>query len=382
MSNPSYFSDLIMQALSSDKRAIAFLLGAGCPLSVRSPGGTGPLIPDIAGLTSAVAKKIRGGPNGDAYDKLVNHFNEDGVVNPNIEQILTHIRALLTVVGNASVRDLDAPTLADLDSEVCANIVDLVSQELPNSKTPYNMLAHWVQSIKRQEPLSIFTTNYDTLVEQALERHHVPFFDGFTGSVRPFFDVASIENSVLPPEWTRVWKLHGSVNWSLLPDGTVVRADASGVGPRRLIYPSHLKYDQSRRMPYLALMDRLRSFFQKPASVLITAGYSFGDQHLNEMIGDGLRINSNAAVFALMYSKVDSYPAAIALAKRHSNLVLLCRDGCVAGKNRSEWSPLPPTSGTAGPMPQEFKLGDFSVLCEFLERSSGVDYPTHGAAHA
>ena len=54
-------STLLQQALAPDKMRIAFLLGAGCPVSVRLPidGGTKPLIPDIRGLTSFVDEKLK-----------------------------------------------------------------------------------------------------------------------------------------------------------------------------------------------------------------------------------------------------------------------------------------------------------------------------------
>lgn len=36
----------------------------------------------------------------------------------------------------------------------------------------------WISGTGREHPVEIFTTNYDLLFEQALERTHVPFFDG------------------------------------------------------------------------------------------------------------------------------------------------------------------------------------------------------------
>ena len=44
-----------------------------------------------------------------------------------------------------------------------------------------------------------------------------------------------------------------------------------------LIYPSHLKYEQSRKMPYLAMIDQLNRFIRQPNSLLIVSGYSFND---------------------------------------------------------------------------------------------------------
>jgi hypothetical protein len=51
----------LQQALAPDKMRIAFLFGAGCPVSIRVPGDDGDdkaLIPDIRGLTALVKSKM------------------------------------------------------------------------------------------------------------------------------------------------------------------------------------------------------------------------------------------------------------------------------------------------------------------------------------
>ena len=59
--------NILRQALTSDKNRVAFLLGAGCPLSIRDQGGK-PLISDIAGLTKSVCEKL----NQDKIGKIKN----------------------------------------------------------------------------------------------------------------------------------------------------------------------------------------------------------------------------------------------------------------------------------------------------------------------
>ncbi len=83
--------------------------------------------------------------------------------------------------------------------------------------------------------MEIFTTNYDLLFEQALERTRVPFFDGFSGASEPFFDPSSVASNDLPARWTRLWKLHGSLGWAANARGEVVRWCAPA-GPMRRIW--------------------------------------------------------------------------------------------------------------------------------------------------
>lgn len=81
-------------------------------------------------------------------------------------------------------------------------------------KLPQHALARWVRRADRRFPVEIFTTNYDTLLERALEDERVPVFDGFTGGRMPFFLSATPTAGDEPGRgWTRLWKIHGSVTW-------------------------------------------------------------------------------------------------------------------------------------------------------------------------
>lgn len=224
-------------------------------------------------------------------------------------------------------------------------------------------------------------------MEQAFEANKIPYFDGFIGSRQAFFDLASMENESLPARWGRLWKVHGSVNWWRNADDEVVRRDAivaAAAGDRQMIYPSHLKYDQSRRMPYLAMLDRLRSFLARGQAVLVTNGYSFLDQHLNEVILHGLRSNPTAVCFGLLFGPRSNYSDVLAKARMHPNLSLLAADGAVLGTIERDWRqdeqtghPLhgiavtkkdPSDGADPSATSCEFLLGDFQVFGEFMAR--------------
>ncbi len=366
----------LQESLSLDKHPVALLIGAGCPVSVRVPnsaGGTDALIPDVAGLTSKIVSAL--GSDSD-FAVVVNQFAADGRTNYTVEDLLSHIRLLLRVVGGDQARGLRADQLKAVETKICNSVAAAVRKDLPDFDNPYNHLAQWIGGVQRKYPLEIFTTNYDLLVEQALERSNLPYFDGFVGSQNPFFDLRSIESDDLPPRWTRLWKIHGSINWRQLPSGKVIRTASDIVDSGLLIHPSELKYEQSRRMPYLALIDRLKSFLRKPSSLLVTLGYSYADEHLNEVLVDGLQSNPKAAAFALLYKNLAEEPGA----KRISgsipgNLTLVSRDCGVARCRSAEWlkDPADPsTSVTCG-------LGDFNLFAKFLDELVAFG---RGTAHA
>ena len=205
------------------------------------------------------------------------------------------------------------------------------------------------------------------MIEQGLEAHKAPYFDGFIGSRLPFLDIAAIEQDQLPVRWTRVWKLHGSINWQFEKGAGVVRRIGGSAGGAALIHPSHLKYEQSRRMPYLIMIDRLRSFFRKPSAVLVVCGYSFRDEHINECIVEGLRSNPSAVVFGLLFGKLESYQQALDLANGASNLKLLARNGAIVGGRKGDWKKS--EDGNA----IEFLHGNFAAFGELLNELAGTE---------
>jgi hypothetical protein len=377
--NPERFAAEIVDCLTQTTRPLGLLVGAGCPVAIKDAAGA-PLIPDIAGMTTQVSGKIEKGPKGDAWRKVVKTFADDGIKNPNIEDILSRVRALRDVVGAGDARTLSSAELKDTEEQICSEIVALANKELPRTETPFSHMAQWLWGMPRQASAEVFTTNYDVLIEQALERQKVPYYDGFVGSLQPFFDSPGLRNQAIPKGWIRLWKLHGSINWKKVDDGGQLEICRTSPGAGAVIHPSHLKYDESRKMPYLALIDQLKAFMARPASVLLTSGYSFADQHLNEVLLEGLRANASCVVFGLLFGALKNYTKAIALAKKHPNFRIHAEDGAVVGQREVGW--IVRDTGPGGTSPgacvvwdkksvagvdrftPRFPIGDFNVLGE------------------
>ena len=378
-------TSMLQQCLSGAEKPIAFFLGAGCPAAIRSDKNE-PLIPDIAGITCKVHEELAEHPSLNSTLATATHnLRQDGNRNPTVEDLLTHIRSLSAVAGVDTVRGLSADQLDRLDFAICNLIYDIANKDLPHRNTPYHRLATWANSIPRSNPIEIFTTNHDLLVEQALEESRVPYFDGFSGVRRPMFDPLAIDHDATLPLWTRIWKLHGSINWYQDDDDDVFRGTIHETAPRRVIHPSHLKYHESRRMPYLAMLDRLREFLKNPTAAVVFCGFSFGDAHINEIIAQSLQHTSTTVAFALQFGDIDDYPNAKDLAKLNTNMNVLARDGAVIGGRIGSWQeqPLEGLSWTSdiatiwspvdpnhadGIHQAELKLGDFTALGSFLDR--------------
>jgi len=373
--DPSLQAHYLRQCLSHDKRPIGLLLGAGCPMAVRvNSGGTDqPLIPDIGGVTSIVFSKLTSSVHKKSFEVAHAHFSTDGLPAPTIEEFLSHLRSLEKVAGKDSVRGLSATELAELDKAVCEILVDITNKNLPGPGTAYHNLGAW---------------------EEALEANRVPYFDGFVGSRSTFLDLQSIEDGKLPARWNRVWKIHGSLNWYEGDTGNIHRGLPDGglpSGKRRVIYPSHLKYDESRQMPYLCMIDRLRYFFKNAAPVLITCGFSFSDQHLNEILLQRLQGNPTAIIFALLHSDLSKYAELTTLAQNRVNLNVLAKDKGIIGTHIALWtqgrdanSCVDSTAiewrvdpGNASLKNAQFLLGDFQRFATFAKELVG-EQPSAG----
>lgn len=373
----------IQQALAQNKRPVGFFIGAGCPLSIRVGGK--PLIPDVAGLTAIIGERLTSGALKDAWATLLKAVIEDAGQADNIEFILSFIRQLCAVAGPAGVRGLTRQTLTDVDKEICAVISVEVDKALPDQTTAYHNLAIWARSIRRAKPVHIFTTNYDLLIEQAFEETAAPYFDGFIGTRKAFFDLAAVEDEdLLPPRWARLWKIHGSLNWRLTDNGKrVVRSsEALDKTTSYLIYPSHLKYDQSRKMPYLAMLDRLKAFLLQPSAILFLSGYSFSDEHINDIICRSLEANPTAQLFAFIYGDLANaqYDKARACGCRTPNLSVLGEFSAIIGRVEGPWKALaddppasmpPETLGKHADGRTQVGLGDFAKFGTLIRYLTG-----------
>lgn len=365
--------------LSQEKSPIGFFLAAGCPLSVKEGGNA--LLPDMKGLKEIITSSHNGESKDSPYNRLIDELGKAGIDSNNVEDILTFIRSMKEVSTGGDVRGFSEKDLFSLENDICENITKSVKKDLPDGDNSYRRLAKWINAITRSTPVEVFTTNYDLLLEQAFEEQFVPYFDGFSGARYPFFDIHSVERNDLPPYWSRLWKLHGSVNWKVV-DKRVSRVTKDVEGSPELIFPSKLKYDQSRKMPFLAMSDRLTDFLLKPHATLIICGYSFGDEHINDTIINALKVNKSSNVIALMYGTMMNIagdynsPEAVNRAKDRANLSIWYDDKAVIGAQEYDWSEYDEENKDFDGfnlkiIDKRVSLGDFDSFTSFLEQLIG-----------
>jgi hypothetical protein len=370
--NPDRFMADLRTMVAQGRKRIGFLVGAGAAAGLPSPSGKGPLIPAVDGLTVRVLDAL----NSD-YAPFFAAI-KGRIPLANVESILSRVRSLAGVIGDGKIDGLDGPGYTELGRRICQQIGTAVNVRLPKGQNPYRHLVNWIVGADRDYAVELFTTNYDLLFEEAFEDARAPFFDGFTGSREPFFDPVTVANNDLPARWTRLWKLHGSLGWKSNGSDEVIRTgDASST---HLIYPEHLKYDQTQKAPYAAFFDRLRAFLTSKDTLLVAIGFSFADAHVSSRVDESLAANASASVFAFQFRELANEPYACALASKRPNFSVYARDRAMINGVDGEWRTGDPLSrdwepvrstylNSADPNKPEFLLGDFTSLARFLALS-------------
>lgn len=168
--------------------------------------------------------------------------------------------------------------------------------------------------VKSPSILTIVTTNYDTLFEDAAERIGFTVIDGFSYSHKPYFNidmfewylVRDIENvKTKEQEYKRnivnLLKIHGSLTWERNDSG-IHRIDKDKVKNPLMIFPSSNKYMQSYQDPYFELLTKFQDYLKRPNTLLITTGFSFTDTHISKMITQAIKHNKGLSTLISDYN--------------------------------------------------------------------------------
>lgn len=363
------FLATMREHLSRHDRPLAFLFGAGTSCSVLVSGTadpnqlTKPLIPDVNTLTAMCQETFTADDckYKHAWPSIVDRC--DVPHKPHIEHILSMLRMMCTATSpSEQLAGLNKNDLQCMESTLRKNVAEIVSP--PPSciplHTPHRKFAQWLAKTNRQQPVEVFTVNYDILFELAFEAERLPFFDGFVGSHKPFFHPDSLLHQRWAPAagWTRLWKIHGSVSWHRDPlDNRIYRGEPSTKG--EMIFPTFEKYDQSRQQPYVAYINRLDRFLEQDNALLVVVGFGFGDRHLNDIVIRRLESNPRTHVYALLYSADASLDSRLSsYAMQRGNLIIFRPNEGIIGGRRKTWT----SSDSSDPV----ALGDFAVFCRFL----------------
>lgn len=134
---------------------------------------------------------------------------------------------------------------------------------------------------------AIVTTNYDRLTEYAADGVGATTVTGFEGSLIKKLELPSIP---LKTKRTRarerivdIWKVHGSLDWFVAPDGTIVAFPLTQTIPNDfqplIVPPGKEKYSSTHDEPYRTIIAEADKAFVQ-AGAYLCVGYGFNDEHI------------------------------------------------------------------------------------------------------
>lgn len=276
-----------LKEILATPKQIGLLLGAG----VSKACG----LPNIEDITIKVKADITNAK-----------FNELLDDKDTVENILNKTQQLKVLLKSGKeINTLKEQDIIDIEKSIKKIIFDELSIEKATEN--FYKLVLWLNFINRDYEKEIFTLNYDLLVEKALEKASLPYFSGFIGNVKPFFITDSVDDFhgvYVKQSWIKLWKLHGSLNFVKDADDRIYIDNGIDTSTENLlIYPSMDKYLSSRKAPYISYLDRLRKYLIDKEKIVFVLGYSFGDDHINEVIVNGLNNNHRLSIIAFAFDE-------------------------------------------------------------------------------
>lgn len=305
------------QLLGSNSQC--WLFGAGISYEAN--------IPLMAQLTERVKAKINEADN-DKNKEIYKLLGDDLETTAHIEHYLSHLGDLIALaerskgkLASISNKEYSQQELTDLHLEIVKAIGETVRYGYKNTdgkedigslgKSLVDITSHrnFLKALFRtrdnltsRSNFTFLTTNYDTLLEDAMALEKIIVVDGFSGGAMGIWN-PSIEFTaeVTLPNQYHLYKLHGSVDWHRNDEFGLVRArydtkylsDLSEI----MIYPKATKYVETQKDPFANLFAQFRLAL-KSTERIITCGYSFGDEHINAEIEAVLSMNSNITIIA------------------------------------------------------------------------------------
>ncbi|PKM23593.1 MAG: SIR2 family protein [Gammaproteobacteria bacterium HGW-Gammaproteobacteria-13] len=256
------------------------------------------------------------------------------------EQLQRAHEAILEAIAN-TIRWGYVPAFAGAAEEIGSptNSLVLIDDHSAFARALFNTSQAGLQD--RRRPVRIFTTNYDTLIEDSLALTNVTYWDGFSGGAVAFRSYRFGEEEPKSGIRACVIKLHGSIDWHLGDDFRVWRVRDLDTYPNRngliLIHPQATKYAATQRDPFAAQFDLFRRALSgREDNVLAVCGYSFGDDHINEEIELCMgRVDSRTTLVAFVQER-EAMPECLARWRQGqwgARVFVLTEKGLYAGKN-------------------------------------------------
>lgn len=241
-------------------------------------------------------------------DGLLKDKCQKAIADENIEEFLSLV--ILYEKLHGELKDGEGNSLRD---KLESKIAEACTLELDEKNSHHQDFIRKLTSRKPSDPrVQLFTTNYDTLFEQAAQRMNYTIIDGFSFFQPRVFNGSNFDRDIVFREKTRIkqeesfvpsviqlFKLHGSIDWEKQDNGKILQV--SKTNKPCIIYPATEKYESSYEQPYFEMMSHFQSTLRKEGTLLIVVGFGFQDKHIQNAIKEAVIQNPNFHLLIVCY---------------------------------------------------------------------------------
>lgn len=226
-----------------------------------------------------------------------------------IESLLSHV-LLVEKIDEAKAAQLKPlrENLEKIIREECRLTLDV-------NDAPHKTFLDKITARKASEPrVQLFTTNYDTLFEQAAQEGGYVVIDGFSFTSPRIFSGRYFDYDIVQRERTRLkdeesfvskvfhlYKMHGSLTWKRTEQGRVQQVDSTD--SPLIVYPASDKYESSYEQPYFEMMSRFQQALRRENTLLIVLGFGFRDKHIQNVILEAVNQNPSFQLVIVNYNR-------------------------------------------------------------------------------
>lgn len=301
------------------KTRVNFLLGAGASHYIEEGQLSYPLMKDLVKYIIS----------NEAYNTIIKELKDDNIIIKCHNQYM--LKQMNFEIFLSALEGLTNYPLKEAKLGLILSVIELckklVIERILRSNTAkmvqiYSAFYQSLLSFNKDKEenfkrTNIFTTNYDMLNELALEELSIFYFAGFSGLNKRRFNPAyynftysddmnlNTRNYLVKNDHINLYKLHGSLSWIIKNGELNETQDFTNNSSPVIIYPSHTKYNNTNLIVYYStLMREFLNQLSKEQTTLVTIGYSFSDEHINQLIESALSIERFTLV-ACLYSDND-----------------------------------------------------------------------------
>lgn len=147
-------------------------------------------------------------------------------------------------------------------------------------------LKNLLQALNSDTKIEIFTLNNDLVIETFFNNEN-SIYTGFVSNKWVGFEKENIDNDTLNASRVNFYKLHGSLDWCRLTDGTIKKRMNENIDEGNIELQPFLIFGHGTKIytidPFFSLLEHFKNALKKKKYFFVI-GYSFFDPHINNLI--------------------------------------------------------------------------------------------------